>query len=106
MRLLLSRGVLALLILAVSPGSCSFTPPQVFKNVNLLRTFDLTRHYVKETTAVIVENVSQEPQSDYFVPFPRNALSKVSWIGARDKKGDLGDFETKLVESSLNGDER
>lgn len=105
MRLSLSRGVLELLALTTSLVSCSaFTPPQVFKNVNLLRSIDITKPYVKETTAVIVENISEKPQKEYYFPFPKDVLPKLSFIEARDKKGNLGEFETKLVETSNSED--
>ena len=101
MRFSLSRGVLGLLTLTTSlVSAATFTPPQVFKNSNLLRTIDLSRPYVRETTAVVVENVSEEPQTEYYVPFARDVVTKISSIEARDKKGNLGDFEAKLVESN------
>ena len=100
MRLSLSRGVLGLLTLTTSLVSAgTFTPPQVFKNNNLLRTIDLSRPYVKETTAVIVENISKEPQTEYYLPFAKDVVPRISSIEARDKKGDLGDFDVKLVKS-------
>jgi oligosaccharyltransferase complex subunit alpha (ribophorin I) len=74
-----------------------FTPPQVFKNTNLLRTIDLTKPYSRETVAVIVENISKEKQNEYFVPFPTNEIGKVSYFDARDKKGPLGEFEVNEV---------
>ena len=54
---------------------------------------------------MVVENVSEKPQKEYYVPFPKDVLPKISSIEARDKKGDLGEFEAKLVESS-NSDNR
>jgi len=99
MRLSLSRGVLGLLTVTTSlVSAATFIPPQVFKNNNLLRTVDLSKPYVRETTAVIVENVSKEPQTEYYVQFPKDVVPKISSIEARDKKGGLGDFEVKLVE--------
>lgn len=94
---------MGLLALATSLASCSsaepFSPPQVFKNVNLLRTVDLIKPYVKETIAAIVENVSKEPQSEYYVPFPKDVVPKISSVEAIDKKGSLGDFKTELMEA-------
>jgi len=49
---------------------------------------------------VIVENVSEEPQKEYYVSFAKDVVPKISSIEARDKKGNLGDFEAKLVESN------
>lgn len=108
MRSIIARGALVLsTLLAVSSASsiasavvlpASFTPPPVFKNTNLLRAIDLTRPYSKEIIAIIIENVSGEKQSDYYVPFDANVVENVSYLEARDKKGSQGDFEVSRVE--------
>lgn len=41
---------------------------QNWLNTNALRTIDLTKSYTKESLAVIVENVSNEPQDTYYLP--------------------------------------
>jgi oligosaccharyltransferase complex subunit alpha (ribophorin I) len=111
MRSFFTRGALLLssLLVAVSAASskpesklilpADFAPPQVFRNTNLLRTIDLTRPYSREVIVVIVENVSGEEQSQYFLPFGKDAAEKVSYIEARDKKGHRGEFEVSKAEA-------
>src|SRR5437868_2671809 len=43
-----------------------FTPPQVFKNTNLLRTIDITKHYV---------------------PVPKGIVESISYLEARGEDG-------------------
>jgi len=66
-----------------------FSPPQVFKNTNLLRSIDLTKSYARERTAIIVEPISKEPQTDYYIPFASDLLPSVSSVEAFDR--DNGD---------------
>ncbi|TGZ82950.1 Ribophorin I [Ascodesmis nigricans] len=75
-----------------------FTPPQVFNNTNLLRTIDLTRPYSREVIAVIVENGSNQTQTEYYVPFAKEVVDRVSYVEARDKAGPGGDFIVRKVE--------
>ena len=110
MRSIITRGALLLSTLFVAASCASpnvesklalpadFTPPQVFKNTNLLRTIDLSKPWTKEIVAIIVENISGEKQSDYFVPFDKDVMGKVSYFEARDKKGSAGDFQASKVE--------
>lgn len=46
---------------------------QDWQNTNALRTIDLTRSYVKESLAIILENISGRSQSRYFIPVEHNA---------------------------------
>ena len=101
--LLLSSLVLAISSAAAQLGPkvvlpATFAPPPVFKNTNLLRTIDLTKPYSREVIAVVVENVSEEPQSDYFVAFASDVVDRLSYVEARDKKGLLGRFEISRVQ--------
>ena len=57
-----------------------FRPPQVFQNVNLVRNTNLDKGYVRETINVVVENVDNQPQSDYYLPFEYGVMSKVGGI--------------------------
>lgn len=77
-----------------------FTPPQVFKHSNLLRTIDLTRPYARETIAAVVENVSKGPQSEYYLPVSKETLPKVSYVEAKDKKSTGDVFVVTPVEFS------
>lgn len=111
MRSLYNWGALVLLLLT-SLSSCTstagsklllpadFTPPQVFKHSNLLRTIDLTRPYARETIAAVVENVSKVPQSEYYLPVSKETLPKVSYVEAKDKKSTGDVFVVTLVEFS------
>lgn len=110
MRLSLSRGVslasallsLAHTVVASSPTSelllpADFKPPQVFKHSNLLRSIDLTKTYVRQVIAAIVETTSDKPQDEYYFPLPQHLVETVSVIEARDKKGGPGEFEVTPV---------
>lgn len=63
-----------------------FQPPQVFENVNLVRTTNLEKGYVRETINVVVQNVDSHPQSEYYLPFEYDRISQIGGIEARDKK--------------------
>lgn len=74
-----------------------FSPPQVFQNTNLLRTVDITRPYTREVVAAIVENISDAPQSEYYLPFDAEIFGNISYVEARDKKGPTGEFLVQKV---------
>lgn len=78
--------------------AASFTPPQVFQHSNLLRTIDLSKPYARETVAAVVENVSGEPQSEYYLPVDKSVLPRLSYVEARDKKGAGEAFVVTPVE--------
>jgi oligosaccharyltransferase complex subunit alpha (ribophorin I) len=75
-----------------------FRPPQVFQNVNLVRNTNLDKGYVRETINVVVENVDKQPQSDYYLPFEYEVMSKVGGIEVRDKKNpEQGKFQVETA---------
>lgn len=76
-----------------------FQPPQVYRNTNLLRTVDLSKPYSREVVAVIVENTSDEPQSEYYVPLAREQAGNVSYLKARDKKAGVK-FSVRRVDGA------
>ena len=81
-----------------------FKPPQVFKNVNLLRSTNLEKSYVRETINVVIENVDKQPQSEYYLPFPYETMGKVGGLEVRDKKNvEKGKFriEEAVLEDAL-----
>lgn len=96
--------LLALLILYSSPVSASI--PQVFQHTNLLRTIDLTKPYIRDSTALIVENVSNTTQTEYFWPIPSEIGSKMSSLEVREKKtGASPNFAVeKAVEENAYND--
>lgn len=76
-----------------------FKPPQVFENVNLLRTINLEKGYIKETINVVIENVDAKPQDEYYIPFKAELISKVGGLEVRDKKApETPKFRTEIVE--------
>lgn len=57
-----------------------------WRQTNALRTIDLTKSYVKESLAVIIENISKEPQSLYYLPVESNTT--YSFLEAQIKGKD------------------
>lgn len=66
--------------------SAAFTPPQHFRNVNLVRNINIEKSYARETINVVIENVSKEPQSEYYLPFETATLSRIGGLEVKDKK--------------------
>ncbi|KAF3903525.1 hypothetical protein AA313_de0200856 [Arthrobotrys entomopaga] len=79
-------SLLATLLLAASHLGSALSVPQVYKNTNLLRTIDGSKAYIKETVAVIIENISDKPQSEYYLPFSVPGSAAVSYVECKDKK--------------------
>lgn len=76
----------------------TFTPPQVFKNVDLVRLINLEKGYVKESLNVVVQNVDKKPQSEYYIPFEASTIAKVGGFEVRDKKVEKPAFKAEVVE--------
>ncbi|KAF2203899.1 oligosaccharyltransferase alpha subunit [Delitschia confertaspora ATCC 74209] len=77
----------------------TFKPPQVFKNANLVRTTNLDKEYVRETVNVIIENIDSKPQSEYYLPFESEVISRVGGFEVKDKKSpEKGSFKVEVVE--------
>lgn len=77
----------------------NFKPPQVFKNVNLLRNVNLEKGYVRETVNVVIENVDKKPQAEYYIPFKAEVIGKVGGLEVRDKKNTgKPPFRSEVVE--------
>jgi oligosaccharyltransferase complex subunit alpha (ribophorin I) len=99
MRLLPSLGCLATLSLTAladvnnsKPLSSkqilpsTFTPPQVFENVNLVRNVNLEKGYPREMINVVIRNVDKKPQTDYYIPFEADLIKRVGGLEVRDRK--------------------
>ncbi|EER39236.1 oligosaccharyl transferase subunit [Histoplasma capsulatum var. duboisii H88] len=84
--------------------SNDFSPPKVFKNINLLRNINLEKGYVRETVNVVIENIAKEPQEQYFIPFASDVI--VGGLEVRDKNApSAGKFlveATEVLQSSPN----
>ncbi|KAL6707812.1 dolichyl-diphosphooligosaccharide--protein glycosyltransferase subunit 1 [Coniothyrium glycines] len=76
----------------------SFTPPQVFKNTNLVRNTNLDRAYPRETINAIIENIDSKPQSEYYLPFETSLLARIGGLEVRDKQAaEKGTFKVEVV---------
>jgi oligosaccharyltransferase complex subunit alpha (ribophorin I) len=64
----------------------NFKPPQVFENVNLVRNVNLDKGYPRETINLVVRNVDAKPQSDYYIPFEADLMSRIGGFEVRNKK--------------------
>lgn len=77
----------------------TFTPPQVFENVNLVHIVSLEKNYAKETINVVVKNISPEPQNEYYLPFTGYQMERLGGFEVKDKKDDaLSGFTVEAVE--------
>lgn len=80
-----------------------FKPPQVFKNANLVHIISLEKNYAKEQINIAIENVSKEPQDEYFLPFTSSQISRVGGFEVKDRKDDnAGPFTAEVVEFDAN----
>ncbi|KAG6030856.1 hypothetical protein E4U19_000219 [Claviceps sp. Clav32 group G5] len=79
--------------------SGQFKPPQVFKNANLVHVISLEKNYVKEQLNVVVENISKEPQSEYYLPFTSDQIARVGGFEVKDRKdGSIDNFISEPAE--------
>ena len=62
-----------------------FSPPRHFKNVNLLRNINLEKGYVREQINVVIENIADTPQTEYYLPFATDVAGKVGGLEVWDK---------------------
>ena len=80
-----------------------FKPPQVFKNANLVHIVSLEKNYVKEQVNVLIENVSKQPQDEYYLPFTADQMSRVGGFEVKDRKDTTaGPFVAERVEYDPN----
>jgi oligosaccharyltransferase complex subunit alpha (ribophorin I) len=64
----------------------TFTPPQVFENVNLVRNINLEKSYPREMINVVIRNIDSKPHSEYYIPFESDLISRIGGLEVRDKK--------------------
>lgn len=77
----------------------TFTPPQVFKNANLVHVVSVEKNYVKENINVLIENVDKEAQDEYFLPFTRDQMSRIGGVEVKDRKdANNGPFTVEIVD--------
>ncbi|KAL8686168.1 MAG: hypothetical protein Q9218_007302 [Villophora microphyllina] len=75
----------------------TFKPPQVFQNVNLLRSTNLEKGYIRETVNVVIENIDSKPQDQYYIPFSADIIDKVGGLEIRDKKNPGPAFQNEVI---------
>jgi oligosaccharyltransferase complex subunit alpha (ribophorin I) len=77
----------------------TFSPPQVFKNVNLVHIINLEKGYPKEIVNVVIENIASSPQDEYFIPFTAEQMQRIGGLEVRDRKvPELGVFAVDVAE--------
>ncbi|PSR82720.1 Ribophorin I [Coniella lustricola] len=77
----------------------TFKPPQVFKNANLVHIRSIEKAYAKETINTKIENIANDPQDEYYLPFTVDQISRVGGFEVKDKKNaDAGPFLVDVVE--------
>lgn len=77
----------------------TFKPPQTFKNANLVHIINLERSYARESINTVIENISKEPQSEYYLPFTSRQMETLGGFEAKDRKNPEGGlFKTARVE--------
>src|ERR1700712_2510704 len=69
--------------------SPAFSPPQAFEQTNLVRNINLEKSYPRETTNIVIKNVADQPQTEYYFQFPSILSSHVSGLEASNKKTDI-----------------
>ncbi|KAL1310892.1 hypothetical protein AAFC00_001123 [Neodothiora populina] len=65
--------------------SSTFKPQQVFQHTNLVRTINLEKEYSRETINVVVENVDDRPQFEYYLPFEQSIIARVGGLEVKEK---------------------
>lgn len=76
----------------------TFKPPQHFRNTNLVRNINLEKNYPRETINVVIENVDKEAQSEYYLPFEQDVISRMGGLEAKNKKdAEQGAFDVEIV---------
>lgn len=78
-----------------------FTPPPVFKNINLLKNINLEKGYVRESVNVVIENVDKKDQDEYYIAFSTEHFSKVGGLEVHNKNApEEGKFE--VIKPEIN----
>lgn len=84
---------------SVATALSTFTPPQHFRNLNLVRNINLDKNYVRETVNVVIQNIDSQPQSEYYLAFDSGAASRVGAVEVKDKKEPTkGGFLASIAE--------
>jgi hypothetical protein len=96
-----SSLILILLLLCFSSSVVLASIPQSFQHTNLLRTVDLTKPYIRESTALILENTSNTTQTEYYWGIPLDIAPELSYLEVKEKK--TGATELFPIERVVEG---
>jgi oligosaccharyltransferase complex subunit alpha (ribophorin I) len=87
------------LFLAFSSTALASISQSSYQHTNLLRTIDLTKSYLREITALVLENTSNTTQTEYYWGIPHNLVPKLSYLEIKEKKtGATGLFPVEFVQ--------
>lgn len=76
----------------------TFKPPQHFRNTNLVRNINLEKSYPRETINVVIENIDKQAQSEYYLPFEQDVISRIGGLEVKDKKdAEKAPFDVEIV---------
>lgn len=84
-----------------------FKPAQVWENTNLVRNTNLEKSYVRETINLVVKNIDEIAQSEYYFPVDYDVVGKIGGFEVRDKKDDAKppfEVTTAALAAALNGE--
>lgn len=77
----------------------TFSPPQVFKNINLVHVINLEKSYPKETINIVIENVDKAAHDEYYIPFTSSQMERIGGLEVRDKKNaEAGIFAVNAID--------
>lgn len=74
------------LSICLATSCVAFSPPQAFRNVNLVRSINLEKGYVRETVNLVIENIDKQAHDEYYLPFSQEVMTKLGGLEIRDKK--------------------
>ncbi|EPQ62359.1 Bgt-312 [Blumeria graminis f. sp. tritici] len=82
-----------------------FKPPQTFQNINLMRLINLEKAYPQESINVVIKNVAQTAQDEYFIPLTARQKETIGTIEVKDKNNpDQHSFKVQFVKVESNSD--
>ncbi|KAH3679362.1 hypothetical protein WICMUC_001043 [Wickerhamomyces mucosus] len=87
-------STIPLFLFLVTIVSSSFIPQQSWENVEILRTIDLGKSYVKEIIELKIKNLDSIPNNEYYFAIPNYIVDKLSTVEVIDKN-----HQQVLVES-------
>ncbi|KAK9367155.1 Ribophorin I [Lipomyces kononenkoae] len=67
-----------LLLLVFGSQAAAFVPSSDFQIQSLFRTVDLTKSYLRESASFIIENISGESQTEYYIALPFEITGNVT----------------------------